>query len=55
MDPIQALREILTNINELSGGALDLIDQLLGGGEAQSGDAPPAPEGEEAAPAPPSA
>lgn len=51
MDPAQALQEILTQLNELSGAGLDLITQLLGGGEG--GGQAPAPEGGEAPPAPP--
>lgn len=52
MDPIQALREILSQLNELSGAGLDLIDQALGG--AEGGEAPAPDEGGgEAPPAPP--
>ena len=54
MDPIQALREILQQLNELSGAGLDLIDQALGGAEGGGEGEAPAPEGEEA-PAPPGA
>ncbi|AZV01796.1 hypothetical protein SEA_UNPHAZED_35 [Microbacterium phage Unphazed] len=49
MDPLQALQEILQQLNELSGAGLDLLTQALGG--AGGGEAP-APEGGEA-PAPP--
>ena len=49
MDPIEALREILQQINDLSGGGLDLLNQALGGAEGGS-----APEGGEV-PAPPGA
>ena len=50
MDP-QVLIEILTQINQLSGAALEQLTQ--GGGEGGSGAPPePAPEG---APAPPEA
>jgi hypothetical protein len=51
MDPIEALRQILQQINELSGGALDLLDQASGGAGAEGG---AAPEGGEV-PAPPGA
>lgn len=52
MDPIEALRQIFQQINELSGGGLDMLDQALGGGGAEGGGA--APEGGEV-PAPPGA
>lgn len=52
MDPIEALREILQQINDLSGGALDVLTQASGGGGAEG--AAPAPEGGEV-PAPPGA
>ncbi|QNN98082.1 hypothetical protein SEA_FEDE_34 [Microbacterium phage Fede] len=52
MDPIEALTQIFQQINELSGGGLDLLKQALGGG-AEGGGAP-APEGGEV-PAPPGA
>ena len=52
MDPIQALREILQQLNELSGAGLDLLDQALGG--AEGGGEAPAEEGGEV-PAPPGA
>ncbi|QYC53802.1 hypothetical protein SEA_EUGENEKRABS_32 [Microbacterium phage EugeneKrabs] len=50
MDPIQALEEILAQLNELSGAGLDIVRQASGG--AGGGEAP-APEGGEAPPAPP--
>ena len=53
MDPIQALKEILSQLNELSGAGLDLLDQALGGAQ-DGGEAPPAEEGGEV-PAPPGA
>lgn len=52
MDPIEALRQILQQINELSAGGLDLLEQALGGGGAEGGGPPP--EGGEV-PAPPGA
>ena len=53
MDPdIQALVEVLEQINQLSGSALDAL--LKAGGEGGSG-APPAPAPEGATPAPPEA
>ncbi|QDF16984.1 hypothetical protein SEA_YELLOWPANDA_34 [Microbacterium phage YellowPanda] len=50
MDPLQALREIIQQLNELSGAALDILTQASGG--AGEGEAP-APEGGEEVPAPP--
>ncbi|QFG04957.1 hypothetical protein SEA_MOLEFICENT_34 [Microbacterium phage Moleficent] len=52
MDPVEALRQIFQQINDLSGGGLDMLDEALGGGGAGGGGA--APEGEEV-PAPPGA
>jgi len=54
MDPLQALREIFQQLNDLSGAGLDLINQASGGaGEGEGGapaapapEGPPAPEGE---------
>ncbi|QKY80392.1 hypothetical protein SEA_PABST_34 [Microbacterium phage Pabst] len=51
MDPVQALAEIIQQLNELSGAALDIVSQALGG--AEGGGGAPAPEGGEAPPAPP--
>jgi hypothetical protein len=47
MDPLQALKEIAQQLNQLSGGMLDLLDQIGGGAE---GGAPPAEGGEPPAP-----
>ena len=53
MDPndptVQAILEIFQQINELSGGALDVLLGDQGGGEAGAGAPPTPPEG---APAP---
>ena len=49
MDPLEALTQILQQINELSGGGLDLLKQALGGGAdaaAPEEGAPPAPPSE---------
>ena len=48
MDPLEALTQILQQINELSGSALDMLTQAPGGGESAGGG--PAPEGEQGAP-----
>lgn len=50
-DPIEALLQIFQQINELSGGGLELLQQALGGGGEGGG---AAPEGGEV-PAPPGA
>lgn len=52
MDPVEALMEILQQINDLSGGALEMLSQAQGGGGGagpEGGGAPP----EEEVPAPP--
>ena len=51
-DPVKALRDMLKQINDLSGASLDLIDQASGGAESGGEAEQPAPEGEEV-PAPP--
>jgi len=48
MDPLEALRQIAQQLNDLSGGMLDILNQL---GGAQGGGAP---SEEGAVPAPPS-
>ena len=48
MDPLEALTQILQQINGLSGSALDMLTQASGGGESAGGG--PAPEGEPGAP-----
>jgi hypothetical protein len=53
MDPLQAIREIFQQLNDLSGAGLDLIKQASGGAPAEGGEAPP--EGGEEVPAPPGA
>lgn len=55
MDPIQALRDIFQQLNDLSSAGLDLINQASGGaGGGEGGEAPPQDEGGEV-PAPPGA
>ena len=54
MDPeIEALVEVLQQINQLSGAALDVLLQASGGGDQGGTGAPPAPAPEGAPPAPP--
>ena len=48
MDPLQALREILSQMNELSGAGLDLLESALGGGGEEG--PPPGPDGGEGPP-----
>ena len=48
MDPIQALKDIFQQLNDLSSAGLDLINQASGGAGGEA----PAAEGE--VPAPPS-
>jgi hypothetical protein len=52
MDPLQALRDIFQQLNDLSSAGLDLLNQASGGAEGE-GEAPPAEGGE--VPAPPGA
>ena len=48
MDPLQALREILSQMNELSGAGLDLLEGALGGGGEEG--PPPGPDSGEGPP-----